>query len=188
MKSRIRKEIRRKLLAIGPDEAAAKSQAACRTVAALAEFKDAGAVMIYLPIPGEVDTAHLALTAFQQAKTVLVPKVDWTQRHMISVTYRSLDDEMIEDKYGVRVPAAGEPWPVEDIDFVIVPALGYDLRGHRLGRGGGFYDRFIGQPKMRATTCGIAFEVQVVEQLPIDDHDQPIDMLVTDTRTLRFEG
>ena len=186
MKDRIRKQVRQILLEMPREVAADKSHAACTALVALREFQAADAVMIYLPMPAEVDSAAVALHAWQQDKTVLVPKVDWEQRHMMAVEIRSLEDDLPEGKYGIRQPATGSPWPVEDIDFIVVPALAYDRRGNRLGRGSGFYDRFLATAGMRAVTCGLAFQEQVLDLLPIHQHDRGVDLLVTDAEVLRF--
>jgi len=186
MKSHLRKTMKATLAAIPPEQAAAESRAAREKLIALEEFRTARAVMLYLPIPGEVDCVPVALAAWQDAKTVLVPKVGWEQRHMIPVRCRSIDDEMIEDRYGLRTPAGGEPWPAEEIDLIVVPALAYDRQGHRLGRGGGFYDRFLAREDVKAVTCGLAFHQQVVDQVPCDPNDHPVDILVTDRQVLRL--
>jgi 5-formyltetrahydrofolate cyclo-ligase len=64
--------------------------------------------------------------------------------------------------------------------------MAYDRQGGRLGRGGGYYDRFLGQPGLRAVRCGLAFAEQVVDELPTAPHDQPVDIVVTDQEVLRF--
>ena len=186
MKRHMRKEMKAALAAMPPEEAAAKSLAACSAIESLPEFALAGSVMLYNPIPAEVDCVHLALTAWQREKVVLLPKVTWEQRHMIAVQCFSLADEMVPSRYGIQEPAAGQPWPLEDIDFIVVPALAFDRKGNRLGRGGGFYDRFLAQPRRRAVACGVAFSRQVVDELPVQANDCPVEILVTDTEVLRF--
>jgi len=187
MKRRIRRQIRAKLLAMPAEAAAAKSRAACGRLVETQPYKQADTVMMYIPLPGEVDTIYLALSAWQDDKTVLVPQVDWDHYHMIPVTCRSFEDEMIVSRHGLRTPANGEPWPLEQIDLIIVPALAYDLNGHRVGHGGGFYDRFLQQPQVHGASCGLGFEEQLVDELPVHDHDQRLDMLVTDARILTFK-
>jgi 5-formyltetrahydrofolate cyclo-ligase len=69
---------------------------------------------------------------------------------------------------------------------VVVPGLGFTPDGHRIGRGMGFYDRFLAQPEFLGLSCGLAFEEQMVPSVPILDHDMPLSMLVTDRGILRF--
>jgi len=106
---------------------------------------------------------------------------------MVAVTCRSIDDdEMLVDQFGIRTPKNGQMWPYEDIDLIVVPALAFDRQGNRLGRGGGFYDRFLAEPRVHAVTVGLGFAEQLVEELPTHHYDRPVDMLVTDQHVLRF--
>jgi 5-formyltetrahydrofolate cyclo-ligase len=80
----------------------------------------------------------------------------------------------------------GKPVPVNLIDLVIVPGLGFTPSGFRIGRGMGFYDRFLAQRDFIGLSCGLAFDEQIVEELPVLDHDMPLSMLVTDREIRRF--
>ncbi|MFP4106386.1 MAG: 5-formyltetrahydrofolate cyclo-ligase [Phycisphaerae bacterium] len=188
MKKHLRTEMKARLADIPPQERAEKSYAACRALLDTAEFRAAESVMLYVPIPGEVDIAELALHAWQAGKTVLLPKVSWEQRHMIAIEIDSLETGLVKNRHGLREPSAGEPWPVERIGMIAVPGLAYDTRGHRLGRGGGFYDRFLSQPNLRAHTCGIAFSEQIVDRVPVRDHDHPVSMIATEKGITRSDG
>jgi 5-formyltetrahydrofolate cyclo-ligase len=186
MKDALRQQIKQVLAAVAPDQAACKSLRACRSVVDLPEFADAEVVMIYLSIPGEVDTSHIALACWQQGKTVVVPKVAWSERRMVAVECQSIDEHMDVDKYGLRTPRRGQIRASGSLDMVIVPGLAFDRTGQRLGRGGGFYDRFLPELSEKARTVGLSFGEQVVDDLPVDAHDHPIDILVTDREVLRF--
>jgi 5-formyltetrahydrofolate cyclo-ligase len=142
--------------------------------------------MLYLHTPTEVDTAPLALRAWQEGKEVVVPKVSWDQRRMLPVEINSLNTGLTTTGSGVREPIAGKPVPVNFIDFVIVPGLGFSNNGYRIGRGMGFYDRFLAQAEFIGVSCGLAFEEQIVPDLPILDHDMPLGMLGTDGGVRRF--
>lgn len=186
MKRALRREIKAKLAAMPAALSAGKSRSACKALTALPEFRDARAVMLYLAVPGELDTAAVAMAAWRDGKTVVVPKADYERRQMIAVVCRSLDEEFVRDRYGIREPSAPEPWPAERIDLIAVPGLAFDRSGGRLGRGGGFYDRFLGEADLRAVLCGLAFDEQVVDEVPVEQHDRRVDLLVTDKETLRF--
>jgi 5-formyltetrahydrofolate cyclo-ligase len=178
----------RQVLAAMPSRIAARgSEAACRRLIELPEFRAARVVMIYLAMPEEVDTAAIALAAWRDEKAVLAPRVSWEQRHMLPIEIHSLSSGLLRARYGAPEPESGEPWPLEDIDLVVTPALAFDRRGGRLGRGAGFYDRFFAETLVRATRCGLAFAEQVLPELPVHAHDCPIDILVTDAEVLRFQ-
>jgi 5-formyltetrahydrofolate cyclo-ligase len=185
-KSAMRRQLRDALAAMSDEARHAKSVAACSFIASSPEFINAHVVMLYLSTATEVDTSALALRAWQQGKTVVVPKVSWDQRRMLPVEISSLNDHMTTSGPGVREPINGKPVPLDLIDFVVVPGLGFSDRGHRIGRGMGFYDRFLAQPEFIGTTCGLAFDEQIVPELPVLDHDVPLGMLVTDRGVRRF--
>lgn len=165
----------------------ARSLAACKHLTQQPEFLSADVVMIFLSLPDEVDTAALALAAWQMNKTVCAPKVDWEHRKMMPVEITSLDTSVKVGLYDVQEPVEARPIPLEMLDLVVVPGVAFDRKGRRLGRGGGFYDRFLAQSGLAAVTCGLALREQVVEDLSSEPHDQNVKMLVTDEEVLRFE-
>jgi 5-formyltetrahydrofolate cyclo-ligase len=99
---------------------------------------------------------------------------------MIPVKITTLEKGLKSDVKGLRVPITGVPVPIGDIDLVVAPGLGFDKRGNRLGRGGSYYDRFFASERLRAARCGIGFAGQLVDEVPVTDHDVPVDFVVTD--------
>jgi 5-formyltetrahydrofolate cyclo-ligase len=144
--------------------------------------------MIFLSLPHEVDTSEAILHAWQLGKVVAVPKVSWEQRHMIPVKISSLETGLSTGLSGVRHPIAGLPVPFEEIDLVVTPGLGFDRKGNRLGRGGSYYDRFFANADLNAIRCGLALAEQIVEAVPVVDHDEPVDLLVTDKEIVHFNN
>jgi len=185
-KSAIRKHLREVLAEMSDASRHAKSLAACSLITGSPEFTAARVVMLYLSSALEVDTASLALRAWQAGKTVVVPKVSWDQRRMLPTEISSLTTGLTTTGPGVREPIAGKPVPTEFIDLVIVPGLGFTNTAHRIGRGMGFYDRFLAQSDFLGLSCGLAFAEQIVPDLPVLDHDIPLSMLATDTGLKRF--
>ncbi len=185
MKHHLRTEMKAALGAMNADDAAEMSRAACESLLALAEYRRATSVMLYAPIAGEVDCRPIAVAAWKDSKTVLLPRVTWESRQMVAVPVGSLDHPTVTGRAGLREPE-GEPSPIEQIDLIIVPGLAYDRQGNRLGRGGGFYDRFLASPSLAAHTCGLAFAIQIVGELPVHPNDYPVKVLVTDKEVLRF--
>ena len=169
-----------------PEDRHAKSLAACALITGSPEFNAARVVMVYLSTALEVDTAPLALRAWQAGKTVVVPKVSWDQRRMLPIEISSLTTGLTSTGPGIREPIAGNPMPQSMIDLVIVPGLGFTDTGYRIGRGMGFYDRFLATGDFLGVSCGLAFSEQVVNDLPVLDHDVPLSMLATDKGLKRF--
>jgi 5-formyltetrahydrofolate cyclo-ligase len=186
IKKQTRQRLRQILASIEPDQLAKRSQQACDELCKQKEFRKAEVLMVFLSLPKEIDTTPLVLRAWQERKRVLAPKVSWEQRRMLPIEIESLSQNLATTQMGIREPVNGQPFPVANIDLVIVPGLGFDPFGHRLGRGRGFYDRFLGQPDFKGTRCAIAFEEQFVDMIPTGPYDVPVDMLVTDKRVRRF--
>jgi 5-formyltetrahydrofolate cyclo-ligase len=185
-KPAVRRLLRDRLAAITPSDRKARSLAMCTWVTGTAEFAQASVVMLYLSANDEVDTAPLALRCWQAGKTVVVPKVSWDQKRMLPVEITSLQTDMTKTGAGIREPVGGKPVPLDMIDLVIVPGLGFSPTGGRIGRGMGFYDRFLSQPDFTGRSCGLAFEEQILPDLPMLDHDVSLSMLVSEHGVRRF--
>lgn len=185
-KKDLRQELRRRLREIRPEDLQQRSAAACRVLCAQEEYQRAQVLMLFLSTPYEVDTQQLALQAWGDAKTVLAPRVSWDQRRMLPIQIQSLASGVEEGYMGIREPVEGLPVPVADIDLVVVPGLGFDEHGNRLGRGRGFYDRFLSHPDFHGVACALALEDQVVAAIPVGATDIRVDMLVTDVQVRRF--
>lgn len=185
-KAAIRRHLRQLLADLSDGERRTRSAEACSLVAQTPEFAAARVVMLYLSTPTELDTASLALRAWQAEKTVVVPKVSWDQRRMLPVEITSLQTNIETTGPGVREPISGAPIPVDLVDLVIVPGLGFSVEGHRIGRGMGFYDRFLAQSEFLGVSCGLGFEEQILPTLPLQAHDMPLAMLVSDRQVRRF--
>ena len=95
-------------------------------------------------------------------------------------------DGWTRSRYGIDEPPANSPeLAPEDLDLVVVPALAFDERGYRIGYGGGYYDRFLLRLRPDCVTVGVTLEALVVPALPAEPHDVPVQIIVTETRTIR---
>ena len=187
-KSRLRRELQNRLIEMSEQQRSEKSHKACQNLISTAQFQSASAIMMYLPLPHEVDTSEAILHAWQLGKAVSVPKISWQQRHMIPVQINSLETGFSTGTNGLRNPTMGTLMPFEEIDLVVAPALGFDRKGNRLGRGGSYYDRFFANEKLAVSRCGFAFAEQVLDSLPVTEHDEPVDFLVTDEGVTYFNN
>jgi 5-formyltetrahydrofolate cyclo-ligase len=187
-KKTLRNQLRERLEALAPDDIRRRSEAACERLIELPEYRRADALMLFLSTPHEIDTTPLAVRAWDDGKRVLAPAVFWEQRRMLPVEIRSLSSDVRAGPSGIREPAGDRTAAIGEIDLVVVPGLAFDQAGNRLGRGRGFYDRFLAHRDFRATICALAFEEQLVERLPAEPHDMRIHILVTDAAVRRFEA
>ncbi len=95
-------------------------------------------------------------------------------------------DGWTRSRFGVDEPPADSPEVApEDLDLVVVPALAFDERGYRIGYGGGYYDRFLPRLRPDCVTVGVTLDALVVPALPAEPHDVPVQIIVTETRTIR---
>jgi 5-formyltetrahydrofolate cyclo-ligase len=179
-KGQVRRELQKCLLAITPEQRSSRSRKACEYLASTSEFQDASVIMMFLSLPKEIDTSQAILAAWQLGKTVVAPKVLWQERHMIPVEIHSLDAGCETEASGLRNPISGVPTPLEQIDLVVTPGLGFDRSGNRLGWGGAYYDKFFAHEQLTATRCGFGFAEQLLDSVPATEHDQPVDFVVTD--------
>ena len=187
-KAQLRRKLLNCLLAISAEQRSEKSRKACQNLISMPQFQSASTVMMFLSLPHEVDTSEAILFAWQIGKVVAVPKISWQQRHMIPVQISSLETGISTGTDGLRNPITAVPVPFEDIDLVVTPALGFDRNGNRLGRGGSYYDRFFANAELKAPRCGFAFAEQLIDSIPVIEHDKPVDFLVTDEEIIYFNN
>ena len=188
VKKELRQRLRKTLAEIPLEELSTKSLRACHRLFEQPEYIKAEVIMVFLSLPREINTSPLVLRAWQDRKRVLAPRISWNQRRMLPVEIRSLTEDLMESSMGVREPAWGIPFPISMIDLVIVPGLGFDRFGNRLGRGRGFFDRFLAHAEFKGVACAMAFEEQMTQSIPVGPLDRHVDMLVTDAKVRRFKG
>ena len=186
-KALLRRQLRERLQVITADQKEQKNRRACQRLTLCRPFQQATIVMMFLSMPDEIDTTGAIHVAWQEGKTVAVPRVDWEHRTMRPVAINSLDTNIAIEGRGLRNPLGGVVVDVGRIDLVVTPGLGFDRQGHRIGRGAGFYDRFFDDLRLKALRCGFCFSEQVVESVPVVESDRPVDWLVTDEQVLWFQ-
>ncbi len=182
-KQQLRIEMKARRAAMSADEVAIASGAIRRRVLDLDQLRDARCVFTYVSIHNEPDTRKLIHDLLAAGKRVSVPRLGpdgLMQAHQID----SLDDLLPAgpDQFGIPVPASDSP--IEPHPGVaLVPGLAFTEAGNRLGLGGGHYDRYLANHP-GTLAIGLCFGWQVVNTLPAESHDQPIQMLVTDSRVI----
>jgi 5-formyltetrahydrofolate cyclo-ligase len=184
-KKEARAEIKRRLRKLSAEEKARKSAVICDRVMRLPEWRGAKVVMLFATMPEEVDTGALFTTAFAEGKRVVAPRCVTAERRILPVLMRGMSD-LAPGAYEIMEPVGAETAAVEEIDFVLVPGYGFDREGNRLGKGAGYYDKFMSQPGFRAARCAVAFWTQILDEVPHDPYDLPVQILVTETEILRF--
>jgi len=182
-KRELREKMRAVLKAMTRKERARQSTVVCEQLLAMPECEAAKTIMLFLPLGDEPDVKAAAQRWMADGKCVCVPLIDWDRRSMEPVSIPSLEDEGFEsDRHGLRKPKADggcEVTPPDQLDVVLVPGLAFDARGNRLGRGGGFYDRFLARLPARVKRIGVAFREQAVGDIPRAAHDEAVHVMVS---------
>lgn len=155
-----------------------ESAAAASVALGLEEVARARKVMVFLSMPGELEMRPLIEGLLALGKEVYAPKTTARPRTMTACRLRRMEDAR-PGAFGILEPPPDEPCAPGDLDLVFAPAMAFDRMGNRLGKGAGYYDRFMSTPGFRAARVGIGFRCQVVEVVPCDEHDVPVEVVVT---------
>lgn len=148
-------------------------------------YERARTVALYAPIRGEVPTRDILTAAISEGKVVCYP-LSHVHGRILSFRAITSESELEPGRLGVREPtSASELIPVDQIDLFVVPGLGFTREGHRLGRGGGYYDATLRAASPRSRRVGLAFSDQIVDLIPVTEEDIQMDLVVTDTESYR---
>lgn len=149
-------------------------------------IKNSTNIMLYLDFNNEVQTDELIKKLITSKKIVSSPITIVKERKLIPHQIIDFENNIKIGAYGIREPKedVSPIVNIKDIDVVIVPAIAYDINCYRLGYGGGFYDRFLSNIRDDAITIGIAFDLQIFENVPKESHDAQLDYIVTESRII----
>jgi 5-formyltetrahydrofolate cyclo-ligase len=180
----LKKEIRKKVLAVRdgllPGQRAAKSKEIEGRLFSLPEFKSAHVVMFFASFRSEVDTIPMIRRALGDGKRVILPKVNGDKLELFEI--RNFDSDVSPGAWGIPEPCWSTPVKLDELDVIIVPGAAFDGRGNRLGYGAGFYDKLLSA--FTKPTVALAFEVQIVPNVPAARHDVRVKKIVTEKRII----
>jgi 5-formyltetrahydrofolate cyclo-ligase len=179
MKAQLRQRLLAQRAALSKAEICEKSAAIAAHVWGLSCFQTSQTLMVYMALPYEVQTAAIVAVARQQQKRVVIPMI--RGRQLVVVACPAEVDQLRPGAYGILEPY--ETYTVvrpEEVDCVLVPGVGFDAHGGRLGFGQGYYDRFLCQLPPTTSYGGLAFSIQMVPRVPRLWHDVCMHFLVTE--------
>jgi 5-formyltetrahydrofolate cyclo-ligase len=185
-KAEIRREIVARVLAMAPEDRGAQEAALARKFEGLPGFDRAHSVLLYASaFPEEIDTRPMLRRAFELGKRVVLPTVDRRSRTLRLFEVAEPGRDLVSGTLGIPEPRATCPEVAPDlIDWVLVPGLAFDARGHRIGRGAGHYDRLLPTLRPEVPRWALILDSQWVEDLPTGPHDQPLDGVVDARRSV----
>lgn len=182
-KQEARREMRARMRALPEKELEKSDEAIYNNISALPELRDAETVFLYLSVGREVDTRRLLQSLCAAGKTVALP-VSYPGGRMVFARY---DPAELQAGTVVPIPEPDEKAPRLEPragELILVPALSFDRAGHRLGQGGGYYDRFLCRHAL--FSVGLGREQLLMEAVPREAHDQGVRCLVTEAGVYRF--
>ena len=158
-----------------------KSQTILEKLSHLKEFKSSHVVMFYVSMLEEVETLSLLQAVIKEGKTVTVPLVSRKSGLLVSVEIHDPNQDLEPGTYGIFEPKNHliKPFDLSKIDFVIVPGIAFDRFGYRLGRGKGYYDRFLPTLPSHTFKVGLAFDFQVFDEIPKNELDVKMNQVIT---------
>ena len=178
-KNSLRQHLEMKRRAMPKEEAEVLSAAVVTQLESLPEFCEGRNIMLYYPIRNEVDVRPL-LQAYQETKVLLLPVV--LKGHKMELRQYTGPESLKKGRYNIPEPI-GERY-TGHIDTIIVPGVGFDRQLHRIGRGGGYYDRFL-KKHPEAKKVAVAYDFQIVDHVPVSFFDQKVDAIITPTTIIR---
>jgi 5-formyltetrahydrofolate cyclo-ligase len=189
-KRRLRRDVRRRILSLDPIERARQEADLVARFDELPGAATANTVLLFASaFPEEIGTLPLLVRALERGQRLICPRVDRAKRRLRLFHIQDLERDFESGTLNIPEPRSGcaelEP---EAIDWALVPGLAYDRRGYRLGRGAGHYDQLIPQLRSETPTWSLALEVQVLNELPVEPHDQPIIGILCPSETIVRRG
>jgi 5-formyltetrahydrofolate cyclo-ligase len=189
-KAPVRSRMKAMLAGVPAADLARRSALAAARLLATVWWREAGVVLAFLAMPGEPDPRAIVTASCAEGKTAAAPLIVDGELEFRLIA--GDPDRLARDAWGIPQPDPSWPaWVPASSParvLVVTPGLSFDREMHRLGRGRGYYDRFLGRlravPGIRCTAIGFCLDEQVVDRQPHDDRDQAVDAVVTDRRTI----
>lgn len=184
-KKTLRSEFLKKRDSLTSEEIFKKSRLVKKRLLGLKEFKQAQTILFYVSFRSEVQTEKAIKEALKLEKTVVVPLVHQEKGELTLHQIKDFEKELKPGFMGI--PEPDEKTPLVDlslVDLVVIPGCAFDLRGFRLGYGRGFFDKLLKKISPKTRTIGLAFELQIVKELPEEPHDIPLHKIITEERII----
>jgi 5-formyltetrahydrofolate cyclo-ligase len=185
-KQSLRDQVQKVLKEIPAEDRVAASARARLLLETQTLWQAARAVLFFAPMPEELDVWPLLIPALAAGKRVALPRFVAATRSY-EARWILTEKDVQTGHFGIREPSNHcERVASGQLDLILVPGVAFDLYGRRLGRGKGYYDRLLGV--MRGTACGVAFEEQIVAEVPVGPRDVRLDCILTPARWVEVEA
>ncbi|MBR4853118.1 MAG: 5-formyltetrahydrofolate cyclo-ligase [Alistipes sp.] len=185
-KKELRRVVKERFKALGEDEKLRKSALLIERLGEILAQRKASVVALFSPMNDEVQIIPLVEKQAQSGVCrVVLPRVESMADGEAEMEFYDYEPtQMAVGAFGIIEPQAGEPCEASEIDVMVVPGVAFDSNGGRLGRGKGYYDRYISRVGFRAECIGVCFDFQLFDKLPTEPHDRAMDMVVSNNSKL----
>jgi len=180
MKNQLRDNILEKRNSLPKEEVTSKSRSIEEKLFGLDSYKKSRTVMLFVSFGNEVNTHDMIKKSFGK-KNVVIPKV--IQQEIEPSIVIDFDSLIPAGKFGILEPIDIMKIAYKNIDLILVPGIAFDSEGHRIGYGFGYYDKFL-KKVPKAVKVGLAFDFQIVDRIPAEEHDVPVDFIITEKRII----
>ncbi|HEV2393034.1 MAG TPA: 5-formyltetrahydrofolate cyclo-ligase [Verrucomicrobiae bacterium] len=185
-KSALRREVQARLKALTPIQRAGLAAQARALLEQQAVWREAKSILFFAPTPEELDVWPLLRDALAAGKTAALPRFMPATGRYAACPVQDPGVDVTPGHLGIREPIARcAATLLTQLDLILVPGIAFDPHLHRLGRGKGFYDRLLAE--LQGRTCGVAFDQQIVAEVPVEAHDRRLDCLFTPTRWIEIK-
>ena len=189
-KQELRNEIRRAIDALSEDYREKASAVICSKILSSDEYRTCRTILLYVPLPDEVDITPVIEQAIRDRKEVALPVIDGSQ-----MIFRRVDTLW---KGKLKAGALNVAEPIDTCNelvlssrknvLIITPGRAFSTQGVRLGRGAGYYDRFFSSEGAEGVRIAAAFDLQITDMVPYEPHDLPVHIIYTESRTIRDQA
>lgn len=181
-KHAMRAEILRRREALGEEVRSSLSAGIVHKIRSLPAYRRSETVLAYSGFGSELDTGGFLRGVLDDGKVLVLPRILRDEKRLEIHKVVDLDRSLRPGVWGILEPGGYLPKiPIDDVDLVLVPGVAFDRKGGRLGHGGGFYDRLLGDARKRPELVAGAFEAQMVEEVPNKPHDVALDLIITES-------
>ncbi|MEK7275570.1 MAG: 5-formyltetrahydrofolate cyclo-ligase [Candidatus Desantisbacteria bacterium] len=201
----MKKSLRNSILSIrntlSPEERCQKSGLIAKNLFGLEEFNKLSSILFYVAARSEVQTEGIIRQAIKQGKRVFLPVTDIENKRLLISELHDFDIELAKGGYGIMEPMEiyQRFVSLSEVEMIIVPGIAFDINGYRIGYGGGYYDRLLepisekypqeNKKHQNIKTCliGICFECQLIDAIPVENHDMSVEIIITEERIINIK-
>ena len=186
-KERIRKNIYAKRISLPAVDKNKHSLEIFKKLSNISEFIHSKNIMFYVATKSEVQTKNMIEKSLAMGKNIFIPIMDDLSCNLKPSLLIDFNKELKKNNQGILEPKQKfqRIYSPEKMDLIILPGIAFDLKGNRIGRGKGYYDRFLKGVKPFTIKIALAFEIQIVKKIPLDLNDIPVDKVITEKRIIQ---